>query len=161
MPELMNTPGVVVALGRNGWMNEELTMDRVWGSLNFGRRLLVWDAYKCHIMDSVRSCVDKHTNTDVSIIPGGLTSQLQPADVSWNKPFKAAYKTKYNDWMATGSKSYMPAGNVCTPSKALCLQWVVLGGLSVQSRFGCVASLSAWTVQLMGRPLPQARWSSC
>jgi len=85
VPELMNSRGVVVALSRNGWMNEELTKDwvkRVWGSLNFGRRLLVWDAYKCHIMDSVRSYVDKQTNSDVSVIPGGLTSHLQPADVS-------------------------------------------------------------------------------
>ena len=126
IPEL-NTPGVVVALSKNGWMNEELTKDwvkRVWGSLNFGRRLLVWDAYKCHITDGVRSCVDKQTNTDVSIIPGGLTSHLQPADVSWNKPFKAAYKEKYSQWMVTGPKTYTAAGNVRAPSKALCLQWV-------------------------------------
>ena len=84
IPEL-NTPGVVVVLSKNGWMNEELTMDwvkRVWGSLNFGHRLLVWDAYKCHITADVRSYVDKQTNTDVSVIPGGLTSHLQPADVS-------------------------------------------------------------------------------
>ena len=48
-----------------GWMNEVLTkdwVDRVWGSLNFGRRLLVWDAYKCHIMDSVKNHVHNHTN---------------------------------------------------------------------------------------------------
>ena len=126
IPEL-NTPGVVVALSKNGWMNEELTMDwvkRVWGSLNFGHRLLVWDAYKCHITADVRSYVDKQTNTDVSVIPGGLTSHLQPADVSWNKPFKTAYKEKYSQWMATGPKTYTAAGNVRAPSKALCLQWV-------------------------------------
>ena len=125
IPEL-NTPGVVVALSKNGWMNEELTKDwlkRVWGSLNFGRRLLVWDAYMCHITADVRSCVDKQTNTDVSVIPGGLTSHLQPADVSWNKPFKTAYKEKYSQWMATGPKTYTAAGNVRAPSKALCLQW--------------------------------------
>ena len=126
IPE-MNTNGVVVALSRNRWMNEELTKDwvkRVWGSLNFGRRLLVWDAYKCHITAEVRSCVNTQTNTDVSIIPGGLTSHLQPADVSWNKQFKTAYKEKYSQWMATGPKSYTAAGNVRPPSKALCLQWV-------------------------------------
>ena len=36
--ELMTIRGVVVALSKNGWMNEELTKDwvkRVWGSLNF------------------------------------------------------------------------------------------------------------------------------
>ena len=124
--ELMKIPGVVIAFSKNGRMNEELTKDwvkRAWGSLSFNRRLLVWDAYRCHIMATVRGVV-KQTNTDMSIIPGGLTSQLQPADLCWNKPFKEAYKAKYNEWMATGDKSYTPAGNVRAPSKELCLQWV-------------------------------------
>ncbi len=76
-------------------MNESLTIDwvkRAWGTLNFRRRLLVWDAYRCHTMPSVKTVVNTHTNTDLSIIPGGLTSIVQPADVSWNKPFKEAYK---------------------------------------------------------------------
>ena len=82
------------------------------------------DAYKCHIVDSVRVYVDKQTNSDVSVIPGGLTSHLQPADVSWSKPSKTAYKAKYSHWMATGTKSCTAAGNMCAPSKALCLEWV-------------------------------------
>ena len=58
IPELQKVPGVVVALSSNGWMHEELTKDwarRSWGKLNFGRRLLVWDAYKCHMTSSVRA----------------------------------------------------------------------------------------------------------
>ena len=46
-----------------------------------------------------------YLRSDVGFIPGGLTSQLQPADVSWNKHFKAAYRDLYNEWMATGEKS--------------------------------------------------------
>ena len=84
----------------------------------------MWDAYKCHFTADVRSYVDKQTNTDVSIIPGGLTSHLQPADVSWNKPFKTPYKEKYSQWLATSPKTYTADGNVRAPSKALCLQWV-------------------------------------
>lgn len=125
--ELAKIPGVVVAYSKNGWMNEELTKDwltRAWGSLSFSQRLLVWDAYKCHITDAVTSHARRTTKTDVSIIPGGLTGYLQPADVSWNKPFKQAYKALYNEWMATGEKSYTAAGNVRAPDKALCLKWV-------------------------------------
>ena len=99
-------------------------MKRAWGTLNFGRRLLVWDAYRCHLMPSVKSTVHNQTNTDLSIIPGGLTSQLQPADLCWNKAFKSTYKDLYNEWMLTGPKTYTNAGNVRAPSKALCLQWV-------------------------------------
>lgn len=62
--------------------------------------------------------------SDIGLIPGGLTSQLQPADVSWNKPFKAAYRDIYNEWMASGEKSFTPAGNLRPPEKKLCLEWV-------------------------------------
>jgi hypothetical protein len=108
-------------------MNEELTKDwvsRAWGLLAFNQRLLIWDAYKCHITDAVTSHAKKSAKTDVSIIPGGLTRHLQPADVSWNKPFKEAYKGLYNQWMETGDKSYTTAGNMRAPDKALCLRWV-------------------------------------
>lgn len=134
--ELAKVSGVVVAYSRNGWMNETLTKDwvnRGWGLLGFGRRLLVWDAYKCHIMPSVSTVVNKNTSTDISVIPGGLTCKIQPADVSWNKPFKAAYKEKYNKWMVEGEKTYTKAGNVRAPSKLLCLQWVKESWDSVSS----------------------------
>ena len=108
-------------------MNEELTKDwisRAWGLLSFTQRILVWDAYKCHMTDTITSHAKNTANTDVSIIPGGLTRHLQPADVSWNKPFKQAYKALYSEWMATGEKSYTAAGNTRAPDKALCLRWV-------------------------------------
>ena len=125
--ELDREPGIIVAYSKNGWMNENLTKDwvkRGWGTLSFGRRLLVWDAYKCHLVDSVKDVLDKQTKSDVSVIPGGLTSLVQPADVSWNKPFKDAYKELYNEWMVSGEKSYTPAGNIRAPTKLVCLRWV-------------------------------------
>jgi len=38
--ELQRVPGVIVAMSKNGWMDEKLTKDRVkrgWGILNFER----------------------------------------------------------------------------------------------------------------------------
>ena len=72
--ELNSVPGIVVALSSNGWMNEKLTIDwvkRVWGTLSFEKRLLIWDAYRCHMMDSVKHEVNRVTNTDICMIPGG------------------------------------------------------------------------------------------
>ena len=60
----------------------------------------------------------------LTLIPGGLICKIQLADVSWNKPFKVAYKSKYNEWRISGEKSYTAAGNVRAPSNLLCLQWV-------------------------------------
>ena len=33
--------------------------------------------------ESVNTRLKLHAKTDVSLIPGGLTKQLQPADISW------------------------------------------------------------------------------
>ncbi len=73
---------------------------------------------------TVRKHAERSTKSELCIIPGGLTSLLQPADVSWNKPFKTAYRELYNEWMATGQKSFTAAGNTKAPDKLLCIQWV-------------------------------------
>ena len=83
----------------------------------------MWDAYKCHLTEPVKAKV-KQTRSDAVVVPGGLTKHIQPADVSWNKPFKEAYRSKYEEWLSYGEKSFTTAGNMRAPSKLLCLQWV-------------------------------------
>lgn len=45
----------------------------------------------------------------IFIVPGGLTSHVQPAEVCWNKPFKAQYN---REWIASGEKTYTRGENV-------------------------------------------------
>lgn len=47
---------------------------------------LEYNIFKTHLVDSIKKKL-LEGNTDVTVIPGGLTSQLQPCDVSINKPF--------------------------------------------------------------------------
>jgi len=106
-------------------MNEQTTktwIEKVRGTLSFQRRLLIWDAYKCHMTDSAKASV-RSTRSDTCIIPVGLTKHLQPADVSWNKPFKEAYRAKYEEWLASDDKAYTAAGNMRAPDKI----WVFNG----------------------------------
>ena len=49
--------------------------------------MLVLDAFKGHHTDSVKNQLRK-MNTELVVIPGGMTSVLQPMDISINKPFK-------------------------------------------------------------------------
>ena len=129
IPELNRVQGVIVSLRRNGWMNEQLTKDwvnRVSSQLGFDRRLLVWDSYMCRIMDSVKTSITGRCNSDISVIPGGLTKHLQPANMCWNKHFKEAYRVSYDEWMTSGEKPYTPAGNMRPPTKMQVLQWVKL-----------------------------------
>ena len=51
------------------------------GGLGRKRSLLVYDAFEAHVTDPVKAAF-KRENTDLAVIPGGLTSLLQPLDVS-------------------------------------------------------------------------------
>ena len=110
----------------NGWMNEELTqqwIQETWGESE-EQRILVWDSYRCHHTDAVSDNLRK-TNTVGIIIPGGCTKILQPADVSWNAPFKTLYREQYDRWIALETRPMTNAGNPRAPPKALMVQWVL------------------------------------
>ena len=73
----------VIASSGNAWMNEGLTLiwaDKVLGKFSFSRRLLAWDSFSCHIMDSVKDKV-KENNTDIVVVPGGCTKYIQAMSV--------------------------------------------------------------------------------
>ena len=71
---------VFVASSKNAWMNEELTLvwvEKILRKFSFGRRLLSWDSFECHMMNSVKEAV-KTSNSDLVIVPGGCTSIFKP-----------------------------------------------------------------------------------
>ena len=92
MPKEKFPKGILVHVHPGRWMDEDgcnLWINRVWinrsGGLRKDKSLLVWE-------NSTYGRFCKKTlgqeNTDMAINPGGLTSALQPLDVSINKPFK-------------------------------------------------------------------------
>jgi hypothetical protein len=97
---------VIVRAQEKGWMTEELTLE--WLKIVWGRRpraslnqpsMLVLDAFKGHLTDSVKNQF-REMKTDLVVIPGGVTSVLQPMDVSLNKPFKDRLRQQYLTWIA-------------------------------------------------------------
>ena len=75
-------PGVFVHVHKMGWMEERgmlLWIEKVWesrpGQLLGKKSCLVYDMFKTHLMDSIKSRLQEG-NTDVAIIPGSLTCQL-------------------------------------------------------------------------------------
>ena len=108
-------------------MNEELTVSWVKGVLgqfSFTRRMLAWDSFRCHILDSVKQELNR-AKIDHVIVPGGCTKYIQAPDVSWNKPFKAKVTEKYDEWMANGHHTFTAAGNMRAPPRREIVQWIL------------------------------------
>ena len=95
----------------------DIWLEKVWchrpGGVRNKKSLLVWDQFSA-------------LNTDVAVIPGGLTGILQPLDVSMNKPFKTGLRHLWQSWMASDDpKPCTKGGNIKTPSLDTLAQWAL------------------------------------
>ncbi|ELT90523.1 hypothetical protein CAPTEDRAFT_150149 [Capitella teleta] len=107
--------------------NDNITriwLTRVWGRRNDRRRLLVWDTFRGHCTADVKEDVRQKFNSDIVYIPGGCTGILQPADVSWNQPFKDHLQAAYDEWLLSGMPTFTPKGNRRAPQLAAFLRWI-------------------------------------
>ncbi|CAG8754052.1 18445_t:CDS:2, partial [Racocetra fulgida] len=86
--------------------------------------LLTLDAFKGHLTDKVKEkCAE--CNMFMGVIPEGLTSLVQPFDVSINKPFKDRLREKWRTWMTNGEFQLTRGGNFKKPVYNLMCQWIV------------------------------------
>jgi hypothetical protein len=61
------------------WFDDELTAEylkRVFGPFSFGKRLLVWDAFRCHLSKSTKKEL-KSNSIFTAVVPGGCTKFVQ------------------------------------------------------------------------------------
>ena len=61
------------------FFNDQLTSDylqKILGRSLFGKRLFVWDAYRCHISEGTKKKL-KQLQIDTAVIPGGCTKFIQ------------------------------------------------------------------------------------
>ena len=65
------------------FFNDDLTsefLQKIIGSSMFGKRLLAWDSYRCHISDATKKQLKK-LQIDTAVISGGCTKFIQAPDV--------------------------------------------------------------------------------
>ena len=80
-------------MNAKGWCNEEemkYWISNVWSErskLESPQSLLILDSFRGHTVDPIKYEF-RRNNTHLAVIPGGLTSKLQPLDVGINKCFK-------------------------------------------------------------------------
>ena len=127
--EMVFPPGVIVRCQEKGRMNEEMVKDwinTVWskvGGLSRKQSLLVWDSFRAHLSNPVRRAL-KTVNTECAVIPGGMTSILQPLDVCLNKPFKDHLRAKWQDWMLSGDHTFTASGRTRKAELNVICGWI-------------------------------------
>ncbi|GFV23941.1 HTH CENPB-type domain-containing protein [Trichonephila clavipes] len=77
-----------------------------------------------HLTDNTKKLLTE-CNTDTVVIPGGLTSLVQPLDVCINKPFKQNLKREWNMWMLEGEKSFTKGGQMRHASLEIVYDWII------------------------------------
>ena len=88
--------------------------------------MLVMDVFKGHVTPEIEATVTgSYMNTDLVIIPGGMTLQLQVLDVVVNRPFKGHLKQLYSEWLLKGDHALTPAGRIKKPSVTILCQWII------------------------------------
>ena len=105
----------------------KIYIEKVWrsrlGGLGRRRSLLVYDVFEAHVTESVKAAIARE-NTNLAVIPGGLTSLHQPLDVSRNKPFKDNVKKRWMQWTADGIHEFTAGGRQKKPSEELICSWI-------------------------------------
>ena len=79
---------------------------------------------RAHLTDAVKNKV-KQTNSELAIIPGGLTKELQPLDIGVNRAFKVKLRAAWEQWMTEGEHTFTKTGRQRRATYATICQWIV------------------------------------
>jgi DDE superfamily endonuclease. len=109
---------VIVCNQEKRWMTETLMFDWLrneWEIRPCGLSkipsMLCLDAFRGHLTDAVREKIHSLASDHV-VIPIGMTSVLQPLDVSINKPFKGYIQEQYEKWFCEPNRELTPTGKI-------------------------------------------------
>lgn len=131
LPKEKIPSGIQVHVHPKGWMDEEgmkLWIRNVWekrpGALLKKPSLLVLDSFRSHLTEPTKREFQM-CKTEIAVIPGGLTSQLQPLDVCINKPFKALMREEWNKYMCDKNQHEVTnSGRMKRPGISKVCQWI-------------------------------------
>jgi hypothetical protein len=133
MPKEQLPRGIIGRCQPKGWMTSDLMKD--WLLVVWNRRpgallrkwgMLVLDAFKGHLTPEVKATITGGSiNTDLVVIPGGMTSQLQVLDVVVKKLFKDHLKQLYSECLLSADYALTPAARIKKPSVTIFCQWIL------------------------------------
>lgn len=105
------------------WLRE-VYVKRPDGFFHKSPSLLIYDSMRAHLTEAVKTQV-KQTNSELAVIPGGLTKELQPLDIGINRSFKVKLRAAWEHWMTEGEHTFTKTGRQRRASYATICQWIV------------------------------------
>lgn len=131
MPKDSFPQGIIVAVQEKGWFDESIMKDWIRksfskrrGSVRRTKSMIVLDAFRCHRTEQIKKMF-QNENCVLAMIPGGLTSMLQPLDVSINKPFKQHLKEIWSEWLSSNDHTFTTGGAMKKVSMPQICQWIL------------------------------------
>ena len=86
--------------------------------------MLILDVHKAQKTEEVIECLRSNCNTEPVFVPAGTTSLVQPVDVVFNKPFKAAIEKMATIHLQENSNDYVTGKISASERRILFTKWV-------------------------------------
>ena len=94
----------------NAWCDEKVMREWIhqqWKPACSGDMLLALDVHKAQTTDAIQECLRKDCKIEPVFVPAGTTSLVQPVDVVFNTPFKAAVEREATKHFQENLSSYV------------------------------------------------------
>ena len=89
-----------------------------------GNMLLVADVHRAQKTEGILTLLQKDYKTEVIFVPAGATSLVQPIDVVFNAPFKAAIDKLATEHLQNNVDLYIRNSINASQRRVLLTQWV-------------------------------------
>ncbi|XP_072279403.1 uncharacterized protein [Pyxicephalus adspersus] len=116
---LSHAEGCIDEQGTKKWL-EEIWNKRPRAAVKKKPSMLILDMVGAHISEDIREAAES-SQTTLAYIPDGLTSILQPLEVSLHNLFKDRVRMMWHEWM---SSRLTKGGNLTQPDLELTAKWV-------------------------------------
>ena len=117
-----------VTFQENAWSDEavmKMCIHQHWKlACHAPEMMLVLDAHKAQTTDDVKKLLKETCKTDVVMVPPATTSLVQPVDVVFNAPFKAAIDTVATAHLREHLDQYVHGKINVSARRVLFTKWV-------------------------------------
>ena len=106
----------------------EVWIRQQWKPVCDGEMLLVADVHKAQKTEAIQTLLKRDCGTDIVFVPPGTTSLVQPVDVVFNAPFKAAIDKLATERLHHNVNAYLHGQINASQKRILLTTWIGQAG---------------------------------